>query len=183
MAKLSAWSLWFGSSVALLGTVVFASASAALPKHLEQEELSNPATVTAWLKANASTADKVFASQFLGRALRDKKRGAWSPAVKGFCASAQFYPTPSVISECANASTHLLGGIRAWEKSFSKKSRGDMQSIEALYRSAIAADAILNTLNAKEKEELRQNADCLAAFVRTGKIQPDCRPLQTYGLK
>ncbi len=183
MAKLSVWSLWFGSIAALFGTVVFAAGSAALPKHLKQEELYNPAIVTAWLKANAATADKVFANQFFEHALKDKKRKAWGPAGKGFCESALFYPTPSALAECANADTRSLGNTRSREKSFSRHSLGDMQRIESLYRSAIAADAVLNTLSAKAKEEMRQNADCLAAFIHVGKSQSECQPLQAYGLK
>lgn len=183
MAKPSAWSLWLSSVVALFGTAVFASGNAALPKHLEQRELTNPDIVTAWLKANAATTDKVLANQFFERALKDKERGAWGSAGKGFCESALFYPTPSALSECANAVTRSLGSTRFREKSFSQYSRGDMQRVESLYRSAIAADVVLNTLSAKKKKETRHNADCLAAFIRAEKMQSDCQPLQAYGLK
>ena len=60
MEKLSVWSLLFVSAVALFGSVVFASGSTALPKHLEQRELTDPARVAAWLKENAATVDKAF---------------------------------------------------------------------------------------------------------------------------
>jgi hypothetical protein len=56
-----------------------------------------------------------------------------------------------------------------------------MEHIVSLYRSAIAADEVLNTLSAKEKVELRGNVDCLAAFLRTGKSESDCQPLRAYG--
>ena len=127
MAKLSAWSLWFCSVAALFGTVVFASGSAALPKHLEQRELTDPVIVTAWLKANSAKADKVFANQIFEHAVKEKKRKAWGPAGKGFCESALFYPTPSALSECANAVTRSLGSTRSREKSFPQYSLGDMQ--------------------------------------------------------
>lgn len=183
MGKLSAWSLLYGSVVVIFSGAAFASGSAALPKSLEQRDLTNPARVTAWLKENAATADKPFARRFFDHALKDKARKAWGPAAKGFCESALFYPMPDALSECANADAHSLGNTRAREKSYAQKSRSDMQSIESLYRSAIAVDAVLNVMNEKEKEQLRQNADCLAAFVRTKEMQPDCQPLQAYGLK
>ena len=63
------------------------------------------------------------------------------------------------------------------------RSRHDMTHFEALYRSALAADAILNTLSADEKKEVLQNADCLAVFIQSKKILPDCLPLRAYGLK
>lgn len=183
MEKLSVWSLSFVSVVAFFSAGVLASESTPLPKSLEQRELTDPARVAAWLKDNATTADKAFARRFFDHALKDKKRKAWGPAAKGFCESALFFPMPDALSECANADAHSLGSTRARENSYSQKGRGDMQHVELLYRSAIAADAALNTLSAKKKKEARQNADCLAAFVRTEKMQPDCQPLQAYGLK
>ena len=156
-------SSWFVSIAALLGTMIFSVTNAA-PMPLEQRDLTNPAKITAWLQKNAATADKARAKQFFDDALKDKKRGAWGRAGKGFGESAQFYPTPGAISEYANAALHSGGERRAREKTYAQHSQADMAHFVALYRSVLAADAILNTLSVAEKKQARQNADCLAVF-------------------
>ena len=180
MGKLSVMFSWFVSLVVLLGAAALASAHAAPP--LEQRDLTNPATITAWLKQNAATADKARAKQFFDAALKDKKRGAWGRAGKGFGESAQFYPTPNAITEYANAALRSGGERRAREKTYAQHSQADMTHFEALYRSALAADAILNTLSADENKQVRHNIDCLTIFIQSQKILPDCQPLKTYGL-
>lgn len=181
MAKLSAWSLWSASVLVLLSASALGDAPP--PKPLEQKELSDPALVSAWLKANGATADRAQAERFFNSGLKAKKMSSWGPAVKGFGASAVFYPAPKALIEYANASLRSASAIRVREKTVVQKSKVDMAYIESIYRSALASDAILNTLSVSEKEEARQNADCLAAFVQTEKMQADCAPLQTYGLK
>ncbi len=181
MAKLSAWPLWLSSALTLLGASALGDVTQ--PKPLEQRDLKNPISVSVWLKANGASADKVGAAWFFKEGLKEKKRGAWGPAGKGFVASALLYPAPNALIEYANAVLHSVGAARAREKTVPQYMRADMIAIEAIYRSALAADAVLNTLSAPEKIQTSQNADCLTTFVRSGKTQPNCQPLQTYGLK
>lgn len=180
MAKLSVRSLCFGSVFALLSSTVLGDVIQ--PKHLEQGDEKNPALVADWLKANGATADKARAELFFKDGMKDKKRGAWGPAAKGFGASLLFYPSPHALSEYAYVRLRGLGETRAREKTFSQYKQSDLASVEPIYRSALAADSVLNTLSPSEKEQTRQNADCLAAFVQSAKMQANCRPLQIYGL-
>ena len=181
MAKLSVWSLWLSSALTLLG----ASALGAVipPDALEQGDLKNPSTVAVWLKANGASADKARVALFFEAGLKEKKRSKWGPAEKGFVASALLYPAPNTLIEYANAVLHSLGAARAREKTVAQYMRTDMIAIESIYRSALAADAVLNTLSATEKKQIGQNADCLSAFIKSGENQIDCQPLQAYGLK
>lgn len=179
-AKLSVRSLCFGSVLVLLAGVTLGDAIQ--PQPLKQGDEGNPALIAAWLKTNAVTADKTRAEQFFKFGLKEKKRGAWGPAGKGFGASLLFYPSPHALSEYAYVRLRGLGEIRAREKTFSQYKQSDLASVEPIYRSVLAADSVLNTLNATEKEQTRQNADCLAAFVQSAKMQANCRPLQMYGL-
>ena len=180
MAKLSVRSLWFGSAIALLSAT--ALGNAVQPKLLEQKDIYDPVVVSAWLKANGATADREQAAWFFKHGLKDKKRGAWSPAGKSFGASALYYPSPQTLIEYANAALHSLGGARAYEKSFAQYSRRDMTSFEPIYRSVLAADAVLKTLSTAEKAQTQRNIDCLIAFVRSVKFQANCPPLEAYGL-
>jgi hypothetical protein len=180
MAKLSVWSPWLSSLFMFFSATVFSDAMQ--PGHLEQRDLKKPAVISEWLKSNGATADKARAKLFFDEGLKDKKRGAWDPAAKSFGESALVYPTPHALIETANADLHALGNTRARKKNYAQKSRSDMTSVELIYRSALAADAVLNTLNTEEKKQTQQNADCLTAFIQSGKIQPDCLPLQAYGL-
>jgi hypothetical protein len=75
-----------------------------------------------------------------------------------------------------------LGHERRVDGNFGKHTMGDLSSAESLYRSVIAADAVLGKLNARERDEVRQNAACLAAYVRSKPIVGRCRPLELYGL-
>lgn len=181
MAKLSARLLLLSSVLVLLSSS--ALGHVIQPKSLEQRDLKNPTSVSTWLKANGASADRAGAEWFFKEGLKEKKRGAWGPAGKGFGASALLYPAPKALIEYANAVLHSVGEARARENTVAQYMRTDMTSVESIYRSALAADAVLNTLSATEKIRTRQNTDCLATFIRSGKTQIDCQPLQAYGLK
>ncbi len=182
MRKLSAWSLLFGSIVALFGTVLFASGNAPPTKLLEQDDLTKPAVIAAWLKTNSATAKRNEAELFFKNALKDKNRGAWGPAVKGFGISALRYPAPGTLIEYADVSLRSARIARERKQPDIQSDRNSLAYIESIYLSALAADSVLNTLTPAEKQQARRNADCLGVFVTTGTIQPNCAPLQTYGL-
>ena len=111
------------------------------------------------------------------------EKGDWGPAVKSFCASALYYPAPQTLIACADVQLRSLSVSRHREKNISRYKQRDMISIESIYRSALAADGVLNALSPAEKVETKKNADCLAAFIRSRKLLSDCQPLQIYGLK
>lgn len=180
MAKLSVWLLWLSSALALLSTS--ALGDAIQPKPLEQHDLKNPTLVSAWLKANGTSADRTRAEWFFKEGLKEKKRGVWGAAGKSFGASVLLYPTPKVLIEYADAVLHSMGEARVREKSFAQYSRMDMASMMPIYHSVLAADAVLNTLSSAEKAHTQRNINCLAAFIQSVKFQPDCPALGSYGL-
>lgn len=179
MVKLSVQSLWLSSVFILLS----ASVQGDSISPLGQEDLVDPSKISAWLLANKTDGKKADAEFFYKEGLRAKKVGAWGAAGKGFGASAQIFPAPKTLIEYANARLNNMSDIHARAKNVEKQGHTDMRYIESLYRSAVAADTILNTLSKKEKKEVRKNVDCLAVFVQTGKFVRECPPLQAYGLK
>ncbi len=184
MAKQSAWFQWCGSLVAFASTLTVAANIT--PPRLAQDDLYKPGAIVTWLKTHGATADKEAANAMFNDGVKLKKRGEkgdWGPAVKSFCASALYYPAPKTLIACADVQLHSLGVSRHREKNISRYKQRDMISIEAIYRSALAADGVLNALTPSEKVEIKQNTDYLAAFIRAGKVLADCHPLQTYELK
>ena len=149
---------------------------------LEQEDLGNPEVITAWLKENSGKADKTNARWFFEYGVKAKIEKRSGPAGKAFAESAVRYPTPQAINEYADLKLRMLGEIRARTAEGKRHWKSDLTSIAALYQSALAADAVLNTLGTTEKENTRKNAGCLATYVHTKKVQFPCPPLQTYGL-
>jgi hypothetical protein len=166
MAKLLAQSLLFASALLLQSTSGLAQDA---PK-LTQDDLEKPAVVKAWLIENGAKADKKAAKEFfdLGQKLKKEKR--WALATKAFGGSAIRYPTPQALNEYAETSIRDLG-IRL-----------DAQHVVPLYQSAIAADTILHLMSEEEKNATQNNLDCLRVYMQAKKVQPDCHPLQAYGL-
>lgn len=166
MAKLLAQSLLFASVLLLQSTLALAHEA----PRLIQDDLDKPAVVKAWLIENGVKADKVAAREFfdLGRKLKKEKR--WALATKAFGGSAIRYPTPQALNEYAEASIRDLG------------TRLDAQHVVPLYQSAMAADTVLHLMSEEEKRSTQNNLDCLRVYMQLKKVQPDCRPLQAYGL-
>ena len=182
MKKPSAWLLLSGSVLTILGTALFASGNVPLSKSLEQDDLTKPAVIAAWLKTHSATAKRDEAALLFKNASKDKNRGAWGPAVKGFGMSALRYPAPATLVEYADASLASARIARERDQPDLRSDMKNMAYIESIYRSALAADSVLDTLSRVEKLQTRQNADCLAFFVQSGTIPSRCTPLQTYGL-
>ena len=150
---------------------------------LNQDDLYKPEVVSAWLKKNGAKADKARAKLFYDEGVKAKKRKNWGLAGKGFGDSALRYPTPQAINETAEVELRMLGEIRDRNKDRKVHLKSDLASAESLYRSALAADSVLNTLSVEDKQRTRQNAECVSAYVKTGTAQSACAPLQAYGIK
>lgn len=166
MAKLAALSLLFASALLLQSMSVLAQKISTLT----QDDLEKPAVVKAWLIENGARADKTAAKEFFDLGLRLKKEQRWALATKAFGGSAIRYPTPQALNEYAEVSIRDLG------------TRLDAQHVLPLYKSAMAADSVLHLMNEKEKKATQNDLDCLRLYMQSKKIQPDCRPLQAYGL-
>ena len=178
MVKQLALSLWFVSAILLPD--VMAQEITNTDKYLTDEELRNPEFVSNWLKTKGVTADKKDAERFLNYGLSAKKNPNWSGAAKTFGESMIRYPSPQALTEYADANLIMLGIVRAREKSVKQKMASDMKHALDFYKSALAADAVLDSLPKSEKERVRNNVDCLEVYLRSAEVQRNCEPLQNY---
>jgi hypothetical protein len=151
-------------------------------KLLTDKELEYPEFVVNWLKTEGANADMAMVGKSFQYGLKAKQQGRWGPAGKAFGESMIRYPSPQAIAEYINAELHDLGAVRAREKTVNRFKRKDMIHARKYYRSALAANTVTNTLSSEEKTQLQGNIQCLDYFIRFGKVQPTCRPLQAYGL-
>jgi hypothetical protein len=174
----------------LVAFLLFASGAACSNGHmiehdapmLTQSQLYEPAQVASWLKENAGKADKTRATQFFDSAVKQKAQHRWGPAGKSFAESALHYPTPRALNEYAEIMLLFLGQERRRDGDLPAHAISDLRFSELLYRSSIAADSVLHTMSADERQRTRENADCLAAYLRDRTGLATCRPLHRYGL-
>ncbi len=171
-------SLWFASVVALGSGYAFGDD----PPMLGQDDLKKPATVSAWLKENGDKADKARAKTMFAAGLQAKAEKRFGPAGKAFGESAIYYPTPEAIHEYADVQLHTLGEIRERNKDRGQHMKSDLSSALSLYQSVLASDTVLATMSAAEKQQTKQNVDCLAAYLRSEKASMPCPPLKAYGV-
>lgn len=176
MRKRMTRSAWFASA-SLLAAVCSASADP-----LSQRDLHNPERVEAWLTTNKNALDAKAAQAFFQAGVQSKQQRRWGPALKSFGESAIRKPSAPTLIEYAEAHLRLLGEVRAPETDAQYTQR-DLSSAERVYRSALAAEAVLPELSPQQSEQTRRNADCLAEYLRSGSTQNTCEPLQSYGLK
>jgi hypothetical protein len=174
----------------LVAFLLFASAAAwsnaQVPEQsaptMTQAQLYEPARVAAWLKENAAKADKARAAQSFDSAVKKKAQRRWGPAGKSFGHSALHYPTPRALNAYAEIMLIFLGHERRRDGDLHAHAASDLRSSELLYRSAMAADSVLHAMTAEERQQTRENADCLATYVRDRTALATCRPLSHYGL-
>lgn len=180
MAKRLALLLLFVS--ALPGTQASESAGDLRP-YLSHEDAKNPEAVVAWLKENGSKADKKSAQGAYEYGQLKKSRKEWGAAAKAFGESRGFYPTPRALNEYAGARLHMLGELKPRNKPSPEDQRRHLAAAEGVYRSALAADSVLKQLTAQERQQTRQNAECLGEYLKSSKPPPACPPLEMYGIK
>ena len=150
-----------------------------IPK-LDSGDLSEPELISFWVQENGEKVDKKRANEFFDDGVKEKKQQRWGPAVKSFGSSALHYPTPEVLNEYADVSLRSLGQLRAWKKE--DKRQSDLSYIVSLYRSVLAANTVLKTMNLKEEVHVRHNIACITAYMDSAKLISDCTPLQIYGI-
>jgi len=148
------------------------------PPMLQQEALSKPELITGWLKQNAA-ADRRDADWFFKTGVKAMTDRRWSLAAKAFGDSALRFPTPQALMEYADAWLHMLHEIRSSPGNAPVAAEPDLAHAEKIFRSALAANALLNSLNAREKEQTEQDATCLASYIQSH-VETDCRPLHLY---
>ena len=149
---------------------------------LEQGDLKKPDVVSAWLQKNSAKANKNLAKTFFDNGIKAKKERNWGIAVKDFAGSAIYYPTPQALSEYVNVKLHMLGEIRIRNKEDNKR-QSDLHFAASIYRSMLAANAILKTMTAEEELHVRHNIACVDAYLdSSSKLTSDCPPLRIYGI-
>ena len=151
-----------------------------MEKYLTLEQAGDAKYVTRWLRERGPGANRKDAELFFEWGVQDRRRRHWSGAVKDFGESMIRYPGPEVLIAYANAELRLLGDIRAKDKNIALHGPADMKRALSFYEAALAADGILNSLPADEKELVQKNVESMKVYLRTGKQQPDCPPLQYF---
>lgn len=169
----------FALAVVLSGTAV------AAPAALDQDALTQPQAVAAWLRAHAKTADRGVAQRYFTMGLEAQRQGNWSRASKAFGESALFFPTPAALTAYADNQLRSLSRVRAREKSGASEAAGDLKQALSLYRSALAADQHLALLSPTAAARLKADESCLsqhlesAAERKAGPAGPGaCRPVE-----
>ncbi len=184
MQKRLALSLWFASSIILLSGSSGASTTA--QERWDQRALAKPEAVSAWLRENTKTADRLTAQRSLEFGIKAQKQGRWPVASKAFGDSALFFPTPEALIGCADNQLRDLSGVRAREKDTSK-TKDDLAWALAMYRSALAAEAQLKLLSAPALAQLKADEVCLDAYLKatnpSGAQGAACRPVKLYAVR
>lgn len=160
-----------------------ADAGERVPRFLTQQELEEPAQVTAWLKLNIGHVDQRRAAISHKEGLADVARNSLGGALKGFGESAIWYPTPQALDTYADHAALYYGRLRAARKNYAEYQDRDLRSFEMLYRSALASDDVLSLLGAAQRAQIAAKVECVARF-RADRIGLEtCAPLLTYGAR
>ena len=166
----------------LLSALFYSFAFSQETLRLGNDDLGKPEVVSAWLQKNGARADQKRAKEFFDGGVKAKKQQRWGPAGKSFGASALYYPTPQVLNEYANVKLHMLGEIRIRNKE--DKRQSDLHFAVSIYRSVLAANTILKTMNTEEESHIRHNIACVIAYLdSSSKLTSDCPPLRIYGIR
>ncbi len=165
------------------GSLFACAAAFAASPMLSQAQLHEPAAVAGWLKEYGHGADREGAARAHAEGVRDVQRRDYGAAVKGFGESALRYPSPQAILAYTDAQLRFLGGLRAHNKNRAKHLDSDLRLFESLYRSALASNAVLSTLDAHERRAVQVHADCIVAYRRAKSGAARCAPLLVYGLQ
>jgi hypothetical protein len=163
-----------------LGLLSAFAASAQEPPLLTQEQLlGDPAAVAAWLRENASKADRKTAAVFARLGSKDKARGYWSAASKAYGESAIHYPDPAILLEYTRVRTLDLASVRAHNKR-PDLIASDAESFLKLYQVVRAAQGELASLSTKQVAKVEQAIQCLSAPSAASQVPTDCEPLKAY---
>ena len=163
--------------LALVGCL---AANAQAPRLLTQDDLlGNPTVVAAWLRENASTADRKTAATFAKLGAKYKARGDWSGASKAYGESAIHYPDPVMVLEYTRARTLDLASVRAYNKR-PDLIASDAASFLKLYQVVHAAQGQLGSLNTDQVAKVEEAIQCLSAPGAVSQAPTDCEPLKAY---
>ena len=160
-----------------------ACADVATAPLLTDEQLEQPAQVSAWLKQHAANADKQTAKEMYQFGLKEMKRNSYDSATKAFGDSAIRFPTPQALNAYADARLRGLGGIREHNKNRSEHLDRDLRHVESIYRSALASDATVPAMSEQERVQTKAYLDCMVAYRRDRSGVATCPPLAAYGLR
>ncbi len=168
----------------LFASAAYAADGAAPLKHdmLTIEQLEDAEYVKSWLMQKNRKIDQK-SIDYLNKTAKEKERiGYWDAAAKTYGESALLYPSPEAILNRANAWYKMLKRIRERDKELEQNKFDDMSRLLKYYRSAAAADSVLNTLSDPQKAEVQTNIECLEKYTTTKQFQPNCEVLTAYGI-
>jgi len=165
---------------------------------LSQASLAQPDEVVAWLKKNARAADQTSAQRYLAMGQDAQKKGNWSRAAKAFGESALLFPSAAALKGYADSLLQALGALRRSQEPAAAdlaRVHADLSLLLSLYRSALAAQAVVSSLSRAEVARLQSDERCLKSYLTpikgqstgatdagSGTLAPDstCRPLRLY---
>ncbi len=153
----------------------------AAPGFLTVEQAGNPQFVVDWLKQRGTAVDWTEAGRFFEVGMGEKQKRNWSAATKGFGESMIRYPSPQALAEYAEAELRMLGETRSRDKSYEQNKLPDLANALNYIRSALAADAVLGTMPKADRDKAQLNANCLPAYIQSGRSQGICPLLEAYG--
>lgn len=106
----------------------FAWATPQMPHFLKQEQLQEPALVTAWLEKHAAGADRKRAALAYDDGLAAARQKDVSGAVKSFGESAIRLPAPHALNAYADALIVSIAGLREYRKDRAEHEEADLRT-------------------------------------------------------
>ena len=152
---------------------------------LKQGEELIPDKVEQKLRRGVSAEDKQIARELLDSGLKlfvkNCYENNWGPIMKALGASAQYYPTPYILSLYGQLSIRSLAAPHL-DQSIKAK-RNDLEYALKYYESALAAQRVTQQLTADEAREIQSQRDCIKNYLNTNKLDRKCKPLTWIGLQ
>jgi hypothetical protein len=180
MRSVLAFFLWFAGTLWI--GCAWAQDNYAASGFLTVAQTGDPQFVVDWLKRNGTVVDRTEADRYFEVGNRENQKKNWSATTKAFGESMIRYPSPQALVAYAEAELRMLGEIRSRDRSFDQNKLPDLSEALHYTRSAMAADGVLGAMSKAEQSKAQLNADCLAAYIQSGKIQGICPLLEAYGL-
>lgn len=146
---------------------------------LTQEDLAQPGRIVAWLEQHADAASDPAAATWFEQGRAAEAAGNWSKAVKAYGESALRYPASSTLLRHADVSVVAIAAVRA-RAGTAGVAKQELAAIRDLYRSVVAADAIVHRLSPEDAMAAAHAVACLSAFVESGADDGNCLPLTRY---
>lgn len=175
MARPSALLLSFASLLA-----VGSPAARAVSPLLTDDALRQPERVSQWLRQHPQPVPPRDIQHWLEMGKKASAKRNWSAATKAYGEAAIRFPGGRTLSAYADAELRMMGQIRARNKAGTLHMAEDLTQAMRLWQSALAAEAVIDEMSPAQETVLRMQLTCAAQYLRTGRIEQNCPPVQCY---